>query len=199
LKFENEWRQFTDIVIDAFAQIEAVEDLYRSGMTPNPPQPTSPQYPITALIPSYIQTFTNQADYQQKTGNAAPAYDITKPIKLWIDTSKVSNTQTIVNYNIVTLDASFQKAIMTTLSVPFYVANTPNIPPDSGPTPSNPNGTASTPVRALLPGEVLVASPFGISVQNTNIQPLPTPAGGLTAQEHAWLSEIFRLVKKNLS
>ena len=166
---------------------------------PNPPQPTTGEYPLSALVPSFIHTFTNQADFLAKTGQVAPPYDTSKPIKLWIDTTKVSASTTIINYTIAVLDSSDQKAVIETLQLPEFVSNAPNIPPDSGPTPVNTNGTLATPIRPLLPGEVLVASPFGISVQNTNVDPVPvvTPSSGLTAQEHAWLSAIFTWTQKH--
>jgi hypothetical protein len=96
----------------------------------------------------------------------------------------------------VVLDSTEQKAIVQVMQLPEFIANAVNIPPDSGPTPSNPNGTLATPVRPLLPGEIIVASPFGISIQNTNVNPV-TPTGGLTAQEHAWLSSIFTWTQKH--
>jgi len=164
---------------------------------PNPPQPTTGEYPLSALVPSFIHTFTNQADFQAKTGQAPPPYDTSKPIKLWLDTTKAA-AMTTMSYTTAVLDSSFQKAVIQTLQLPEFVANSVNIPPDSGPTPTNTNGTLATPIRPLLPGEILVASPFGISVQNTNVDPVtPVTSGGLTAQEHAWLSAIFTWTQKH--
>lgn len=169
--------------------------------TIDPPQPEGGEYPLSALVPSTIQVFTGHEDYKTKTGNDAPAFNGQLPVKLWIDKSvRPGSSFQLLTYNTAHLDPSGQKPIVTTISVPGFLASTVNIPPDSGPG-SNPTTTETflTPIRALLPNEQLVANPFGISVVNTDIfnPSAPTPTlGGFTDADRAQASAAFSLLRK---
>ena len=146
----------------------------------DPPQPQGQgQYPLTALRPSNITEYQNNADYSAKTGKVAPVYNPAAPVKRWADSSVQPGTFSILTYNTAHLDPSFQKPIVTTINVPSFMAGTVNMPPDSGPIPPSTAGEMLVPIRALLPNEKLVANPFGISVVNTDVLPdAPVAAGG---------------------
>ncbi len=150
--------------------------------TIDPPQPQGQgQYPITALIPSYIKVYANQADYKAKTGQDAPAFVSFMPKKFWDDTSAPEGFA-MITYNTAHLDPSGQKPVVTTISMPSSFASVVNIPADSpeGQQPKLPEYL--TPIRTLEPNEIIVANPFGISVCNTDIydprNPTAPPAGG---------------------
>lgn len=160
----------------------------------DPPQPVGKgEYPLSALIPSTIKVYANQAAYAA-TDKPVPAYNNAMPIKGWVDTSVKPGTFEMITYNTAHLDTDGQKPVVTTISVPSYLAGTINLPPDNGPQPTNNAGVFPTPIRALLPNEKLIASPFGISVVNTDIYdpaPTPSPTGdGFTAADRATLNAI---------
>src|SRR5690349_2799656 len=79
-------------------------------MTPtniDPPQPAGVgQYPLTTLVPSTIKVYSNRADYQQKTGKAAPDYNPAIPVKRWVDTSVQPGVFAFLSYNTAHLDAA---------------------------------------------------------------------------------------------
>lgn len=167
--------------------------------TPTVIDPAQPEglgeYSIARLIPSTIQVYQGQADYEAKTGKHAPSFVSFMPVKLWADTAAPAGF-TMVTYNTAHLDPSGQKPVVTTISMPSSFAGVVNIPTD------NPEGTQPklqeylTPIRALLSNEILVANPFGISVCNTDIfnpnQPTPGPSSGdgFNANDRAILTAI---------
>lgn len=168
--------------------------------TIDPPPPAGQgQYPLTALTPSFIHVFSSQGDYTSRTGKPSPVYNPAIPIKGWIDTTVSAAGFTLIAYNTAHLDPSFQKPVVTQIQVPNFLAGLVNLPPDSGPIAASTAGSFLTPIRALLPNEKLIASPFGISVVNTDIYdpnpPVAVPAGptgaaGLTPAEHNMLFAI---------
>ena len=165
----------------------------------DPPQPQGQgQYSISALIPSAIKTFSNQADYFAKTGKTAPQYNPALPIKAWIDTSAPAGFA-MLTYNTAHLDANGQKPVVTTISMPSFLASAVNLPPDSGPIPHSTAGTYLTPIRALLPNEQLVASPFSpngiggvvnLDLYNPNPPASAPPTGGFTDADRSLLKAI---------
>ncbi len=170
--------------------------------TIDPPQPAGGEYPLSALVPSTIEVFTNHEDYKTKTGKDAPVFNAQLPVKAWIDTSvKQGSSFQLLTYNTAHLDPSGQKPIVTTISVPGFLASTVNLPLDSGPG-SNPAtvGTFLTPIRALLPNEQLNPREGGqIDVINTDIfnpnAPAPT-LGGFTDADRAQAAATFALIGK---
>lgn len=150
----------------------------------DPPQPQGQgEYPITALVPSTIQVFQNQAEYTQKTGKPAPAWNPALPKKGWIDTNAPVGTFAMLTYHTAHLDASFQHPIVTDITVPSFLAGTINLPPDTGGYTQSTGGEYLTPIRSLLPNEKLVPRQMGLfDVVNTDIYdptaPPPAAAGG---------------------
>jgi hypothetical protein len=145
----------------------------------DPSQPVGVgEYPITALIPSNIQTYTNQAEFLAKTGKNAPSWNPALPLKGWVDTAAPTGTFAMLTYNTAHLDKSFQHPVVTQISVPNYLAGTINLPPDSGPFAPSTAGEYLTPIRALLPNEKLVPRQMGLfDVVNTDIyDPTAPPA-----------------------
>jgi len=145
----------------------------------DPPQPEGlGEYSIDRLVPSTIKVYMGQADYKAKTGQDAPPFVSFMPIKLWDDTSAPEGFA-MITYHTAHLDPSGQKPVVTDISMPSSFAAVVNIPTDN-PEGKQPVGNQYlTPIRALLPNETLVASPFGLSVINNDIdKPAPVPSGG---------------------
>jgi len=172
------------------------------SITIDPPQPQGQgQYPLSALMPSTIKEFANQSDYVAKTGKPVPAYNPQLPVKRWIDSSVPAGTFSSLTYNTAHLDPSGQRPIVTQISVPGFLAGQVNILPDSGPIAPSPAGELLVPIRALLPNEILIANPFGISVCNTDIYnpnapagATPTSGGGFTDADRATANSTLALV-----
>jgi hypothetical protein len=186
------------------------------GTTPtvtiDPPQPQGQgEYPITALVPSYIKVFTNQADYFAKTGKVAPAYNPILPVKSWIDSNAQSGSITgMMSYSTAHLDAAGQKPVVTTIMLPAFLATSVNLPPDSGPIPPSTAGSYLVPIRPLLPNEQLIASPFGPNgiggVANTDVfnpnppaASTPSSGGGYTDADRTIANQTLALVMKMAS
>lgn len=114
-------------------------------MTPtttiDPPQPQGQgQYPLSALVPSYIKVFTNNAVYAARTGKIAPMYNPMLPVKRWLDASVQPGSFAVNQYNTAHLDPSGQKPVVTQIGVAGYLAGTVNMPPDVGPIPASQAG-----------------------------------------------------------
>lgn len=171
----------------------------------DPPQPEGQgEYPITALIPSYIQVFSNQADYKEKTGKDAMSNPAI-PIKSWIDTRHPASA--LITYNTAHLDASFQHPVTTPVQIASFLATIVNLPPDTGE--RDPawatDGQYLTPIRDLLPNEKLNPRQMGLfDVVNLDIyNPFPPPVnpppaggGGFTDADRAVASQTMTLVSK---
>jgi len=170
----------------------------------DPPQPEGQgEYPITALVPSYIKQFTNAADYKAQTGKDAMS-DPRIPKKSWIDTRKPASS--IIIYHTAHLDASFQHPIETDVQMASFLATIVNLPPDGGE--RDPAwataGEYLTPIRDLLPNEKLNPRQMGLfDVVNLDIynpfQPAPTPGGsggGFTDADRAAASQTQTMVNK---
>lgn len=150
--------------------------------TIDPVQPAGKgEYPLSALVPSFIRQFTNQAGYAKATGKNPPAYNPEIPIKTWDDPRKFTSATLTINYTTIVLDDSAQHAVVRTESMPAFVANSVNIPPDSGPTPGNVAGAYVVPVRPLLPNERPLLREGGlIDIVNTDIDD-PDPIATIKA------------------
>jgi len=158
-------------------------------MTPiDPPQPPGGEYPLSALVPSFIRQFPNQAAYQKVTGNAPKPYDNTQPDKLWDDTRKFTSPTNTVDYNTEVLNSA-GLPVEEPLLMPAFVAASVNIPPDTGPRPPS-IGSYPTPVRALLPNERPVAGEGGeINIINTDIDD-PDPIATIKAGVNRLLRKV---------
>lgn len=139
-------------------------------MPTNPIQPPGGEYPLSALKPDYVRSFTNRAGYVAATGKQPPAYSPDAPEKTWDDTRNFQTASQGVDYTIATLDATNQFPVAKLITLPAFVARSVNIKPDSGPVPTSSAGTLPVPIRALLANEELMAHEGGvIDVINTDI------------------------------
>lgn len=155
-------------------------------MTPeiDPPQPAGGEYPIEKLIPSFIKTYANQADFLAKTGKPAPAWNPDLPKKMWVDT-RPNVGLGVVSYHTAHLDETMQHPVITDIQVPGFLATKVNIPPDSGPFEKSQQEWL-TPIRDLVDGEMLCG-------EHDPFAPTPVAAsGGLTAEQAAQLTRIER-------
>ena len=139
-------------------------------MKTDPPQPPGGEYPLSALKPSYITDYVNQAGYLAATGKPAPAYNAALPSKTWVDTRKGVSPITIESYLTIGLDATNQIPAEPWIQMSDATAVSVNIKPDSGPIDPSTAGSYPVPCRTLLPNERPVLVEGGIvSIVNTDI------------------------------
>ena len=145
-----------------------------SGLASIPPQPSAPEYPVSAIeVPTF--TFESFA-----AANGAPPWDPTWFEQYWYDTNASTVPGDIYTYFTVGTDATGNPALVLKM-IPASRARVPNIPIPSG---LQTLGVVAPPARPLLADEVLVVvadDPIpGISttmVRRTDLPAPPTPAG----------------------
>jgi hypothetical protein len=172
----------------------------------DPPQPAGlGEYPLNALVPSTIKSFSTQAAYTAATGLPAPAWQPGLPQKFWIDTAASKAGFAMLAYNSAVINPA-GIAVVATVSVPNYLAGTINMPPDFGTFAQGTAGVLATPIRALLPNEIILSAEGGeINVYNTSIYDPRTPnapstpapgtsGGGFTSADQSELDAIAAAV-----
>jgi hypothetical protein len=88
--------------------------------TTQPAQPNQPQYQISALY--LFPVYSTRAAYQQATGQQAPPFDPTRPVKQWLDPAPSGQP-----YNVFNPNATNTKYV-SQLSMPTAQAGTVNLP-----------------------------------------------------------------------
>ena len=126
---------------------------------PQVTQPNSPQYPLNDL--GLFPVFASQADYQQKTGKVASAFDPAQPVKNWADAAAAADPyigpgQIIGAYILYPANT----AQLAPIILPRSVAATVNMAPAGWTGGTALKGT-QLPLRPLLPNEKLVNTLFG--------------------------------------
>lgn len=152
-------------------------------MTPSEPNQAS--YPISALY--LFPVYATAASHQAATGQPAP-FTSAKPIKLWARPLGAGEDPTSYQlFNCTKLSEDGQTETIANFPMTLGDAAAVNIPPDAsgqGGTPVQPavGSVAATqppvpiPIRALLSNEKLVATPFGVTIERTDLQPAPAPS-----------------------
>jgi hypothetical protein len=162
---------------------------------PQATQPNSPQYPLTAL--ALFPLYVSQSDYKRKTGQDAPTFDPTQPVKNWADSGTASTPysgpgQIIADYIMYPANTAQSAPII----VPLATAGTVNMVPDGWTGGANVKGTA-LPLRPLLPNEKLVNTLFGgWMVQRTDLQ---QPSSETTDQQFADIKATLAAIQVTLA
>jgi hypothetical protein len=115
-----------------------------------PAQPDLPEYPATDL--NTFQQYPNPQAYEQAFGVPPPAWDTSRDVQYWFDSSAPTAVGAAYEYQALGTDSNGDPAVVAML-VPALWARTPNIP---GITNAENNVPVQPiPVRALLPNEQL--------------------------------------------
>lgn len=136
----------------------ALAQLPVSAPTPKP-QPAIESYGWAEM--TLFRTAQTADDFAKVFGAPAPAYDSSRRLKLWYDTTvDQTDPEELVCYTVVKVKNSMPalgKACM-----PAWEAATPNVPPIETPSqPARQRPAWELPIRAMLPNEALVPSLFG--------------------------------------
>ena len=115
-----------------------------------PAQPNLAQYPATVL--NTLQQYPNPQAYEQAFGVPPPAWDNSRDVQYWFDSSASTGIGAAYEYQALGTGASGDPAVVSMI-IPALWARTPNIP---GITNAENNAPVQPiPVRALLPNEQL--------------------------------------------
>jgi hypothetical protein len=146
------------------------------------PQPDTPTYPATDL--DLFATLSR--------GLADPPYDKTKRPKYWKDPAPVSDPTVFKQYLIFhqsPVDGSWIITNIYMMAVEAAVTNFPDAMPEPAPT----LPAWEMPVRALLPNEKLLPTPFGLLIQRTD---LPTQPVAWTQADADLLQTVAKKVQR---
>ena len=154
-----------------------------------PMQAQSDSYPVAEL--ALFRAFTRET-YRAAFGVEPPAFDPTRPVKAWFDTTAdTSNGANLAVYRVVDRD-SRGSPVFRQMVIPAAEAETVNLP-DAGEIPPGPE--RGMPIRALLPNEALRDRLDGVSVIRTDVkQDEQNPGDGFTAEDRGVLRSIHRIL-----
>ena len=121
-----------------------------------------------------IRVFDNRADYKASTGSDAPPYNPDAPIQFWFDTDldrtgrDSENPYQLVDYNMIvmqTVNGIADVGVLTTCSVPGFIAETVNLPSEEqNAAPYDNRIQMQFPLDESIKPEQIQSSPFGFTI-----------------------------------